>query len=79
MFLMPTLMLFLYGYAIRLDIMEAPIGVLQESHDLASDELVAQSRGSPAFQVVRNFTGRHELSQSIEKGEVWAGIVVPRT
>ena len=39
MFLMPTLMLFLYGYAIRLDIMAAPIGILQESTDAASDEL----------------------------------------
>ncbi|HUJ00260.1 MAG TPA: ABC transporter permease [Usitatibacter sp.] len=79
MFLMPTIMLFLYGYAIRLDIMDAPIGVLQESHDLASDELVAQFRGSPAFQVVRNFADRRELADSIEKGDVWAAIVVPRT
>ena len=79
MFLMPTIMLFLYGYAIRLDIMNAPVGILQESRDLASDELVAQFRGSPAFEVQRHFSGRHELAAAIEKGEVWAAIVVPRT
>ncbi len=79
MFLMPTIMLFLYGYAIRLDIMEAPIGVLQESRDLASDELVARFQGSPAFEIVRRFSDRRELADAIEKGDVWAAIVVPRT
>jgi hypothetical protein len=35
MFFMPTMLLFLYGYAINLDIMHAPIGILQESQDTA--------------------------------------------
>ena len=79
MFLMPTIMLFLYGYAIRLDIMDAPIGVLQESRDLASDRLVARFEGSPAFRIVRRFSDRHELAAAIQEGHVWAAIVVPRT
>jgi ABC-2 type transport system permease protein len=48
MFAMPTIMLFLYGYAIRLDIMHAPIGILQESSDAASTELAARFAGSKA-------------------------------
>jgi ABC-2 type transport system permease protein len=78
MFLMPTLMLFLYGYAIRLDIMAAPIGMLQESHDVASDELAARFEGSPAFSIKRHYRDRRSLAASVEKGEVWAAIVIPR-
>jgi ABC-2 type transport system permease protein len=77
MFLMPTIMLFLYGYAIRLDIMEAPIGILQESADVASDELAAHFAASRAFDVVTRYRDRHELAASIQSGRVWAALVIP--
>lgn len=77
MFFLPTMMLFLYGYAIRLDIMEAPIGILQESHDTASNELAARFAGSHAFQVVRHFEDRHALRAAIQNDEVWAAVVIP--
>jgi len=77
MFLMPTIMLFLYGYAIRLDIMRAPIGILQESADVASDELAAHFAGSRAFEVVARYSDRQELAASIQKGAVWAAVVIP--
>jgi len=77
MFLMPTLMLFLYGYAIRLDIMHAPIGILQESSDAASTELAAEFAGSKAFQVIERYPDRRALADSIQKGRVWAAIVIP--
>ncbi|HVN36350.1 MAG TPA: ABC transporter permease [Casimicrobiaceae bacterium] len=78
MFLMPTIMLFLYGYAIRLDIMAAPIGILQESSDAASNELAAHFASSRAFQVVAHYRDRHQLAASIQRGQVWAAIVIPR-
>jgi ABC-2 type transport system permease protein len=77
MFLMPTIMLFLYGYAIRLDIMEAPIGILQESADVASDDLAARFAASRAFDVVAHYRDRHELAASIQNGRVWAAVVIP--
>lgn len=77
MFLLPTMMLFLYGYAIRLDIMEAPIGILQESRDTAANELAARFEGSRAFQVVRYFADRHALRAAIQSNEVWAAVVIP--
>ena len=46
--LMPLMLLFLFGYAVRLDITEAPIGVLQETRDAQSDDIVARS----AFELV---------------------------
>ena len=79
MFLMPAMMLFIYGYAINLDIMNAPVGLLQESHDRASNELAARFTASSAFRVERRFHDRAALAASIQRGEVWAAIVVPAT
>lgn len=75
--LMPTMLLFLFGYAIRLDITDAPIGILQERRDTDSTELAARFDASHAFEVQRYFDGRPQLRAAIQAGEVWAGIVIP--
>lgn len=77
MFLMPTIMLFLYGYAIRLDILAAPIGVLQESHDAASTDLASHFEASRAFSVILRLHDRRELARAIQDGRVWAAVVIP--
>ena len=53
--LMPMMLLFLFGYAIRLDIDHAPIGVLQESSDAASTEIVARFEGSHPIRSRKGF------------------------
>ena len=75
--LMPTMLLFLFGYAIRLDISEAPIGLLQESHDAASNDLAARFEASHAFHVARYFQNRRQLRDALQAGEVWAAVVIP--
>jgi len=75
--LMPTMLLFLFGHAIRLDITEAPIGLLQENRDDASNELVARLDASHAFHVTRYFNNRNELRDAIQAGTVWAAVVIP--
>jgi len=77
LFLLPTMMLFLNGYAIRLDITEAPIGLLQESLDGASNELAGHLGASRAFQVVRHFEDRDAMQRAISRHEVWAAFVIP--
>lgn len=78
MFLLPTIMLFLYGYAIRLDIQYAPIGLLQESADAAANGLAGDFAASKAFQIVARYRDRHQLAASVQKGEVWAAVVIPK-
>ncbi len=77
MFLMPAMLLFLFGYAIRLDIVEAPIGVLQESSDAASRDLVARFDASHAFAVAARYHDRRALTDAVQRGDIWAGLVVP--
>jgi ABC-2 type transport system permease protein len=75
--LMPTLLLFLFGYAIRLDITDAPMGILQESYDATSTALAARFEGSEAFRVVRYYGSRAELTRALQAGEVWGAVVIP--
>jgi ABC-2 type transport system permease protein len=77
MFLLPAMMLFIYGYAIRLDIFEAPVGLLQESRDAASDELAERVGASRAFRIERHYRDRAQLEESIAAHEVWAAFVIP--
>jgi ABC-2 type transport system permease protein len=77
MLLMPVMLLFIFGYAIRLDVLEAPVGVLQESPDAASTELVAHLDAGRAFRVAARFGDRRSLAAALQAGEVWAGVVVP--
>jgi ABC-2 type transport system permease protein len=79
MFLLPAMMLLIYGYGIRLDLRHAPIGILQEGTDLASRELAAHFRASPAFEVVGEFQDRQALRAAIGARAVWAAIVIPET
>ena len=75
--LMPLMLLFLFGYAVRLDISKAPIGVLQESRDAQSDAIVARFDASYAFRVVAIFHDRQSLRAALQAGKIWAGLVVP--
>jgi len=74
--LMPMMLLFLFGYAIRLDINHAPIGVVQESRDAASNQIIARFQGSNAFDVTF-YSSRNEMTKALQHGDIWGGIVVP--
>jgi ABC-2 type transport system permease protein len=77
MFLLPAMMLFIYGYAIRLDVVHAPIGLLQESQDAQSRDLAAHFEAGSAFHVVRYFTSRAQLRDAVSARDVWAAVVIP--
>lgn len=49
-FLMPVLLLFLFGYGVSLDAKDVPVAIVVEEHGPAADDLVAAFRGSPYFR-----------------------------
>jgi ABC-2 type transport system permease protein len=79
MFLLPAMMLFIYGYGIRLDIVHAPVGLMLESSDAQARELAAHFEASPAFRIVRHFDGRAALREALSTRQVWAAVVIPDT
>lgn len=77
MLLMPTMLLFLFGYAIRLDVSEAPIGVLDQSASVASRDLLTRFDASHAFHITRRFSSHAEMRAAVQQGEVWGALVIP--
>jgi ABC-2 type transport system permease protein len=75
--LMPSMLLFLFGYAIRLDLQHAPIALVQESRDAATEELAAHFAASRAFQVVLRSNDRRDATTALQTGQVWAAVVFP--
>ncbi len=75
--LMPSMLLFLFGYAIRLDLYEAPIAIVQESRDAATEALAAQFDASRAFNIVLRANDRREATAALQQGRVWAALIVP--
>ena len=78
MLLMPTMLLFLFGYAVRLDIHEAPVAVLLEEEGAAARDLAARLDASRAFRVVRRLRERSGALALLDRGEVYAVLAVPR-
>ncbi len=77
MLLMPTMLLFLFGYAIRLDVSEAPIGVLDQSASAASRDLLGHFDASHAFQITQRFTSHARMRAALQQGEIWGALVIP--
>ncbi|HHW78966.1 MAG TPA: ABC transporter permease, partial [Xanthomonadaceae bacterium] len=75
--IMPSMLLFLFGYAIRLDLQHAPIAIVQESRDAATEELAAHFAASRAFQVVLRSNDRRDAAMALQRGQIWAAVIFP--
>lgn len=74
---MPSMLLFLFGYAIRLDLYEAPIAIVQESRQPCADELAARFDASIAFRAVLRSDDRRAALRALQRGQVWAALIIP--
>lgn len=75
--LMPSMLLFLFGYAIRLDLQNAPIAIVQESRDAVTEELAAHFAASRAFQVILRSHDRRDAARALQQGDIWAAVIFP--
>ncbi|HSL91423.1 MAG TPA: ABC transporter permease, partial [Candidatus Limnocylindrales bacterium] len=74
----PMVMLFLFGYALTLDVDRVPVAVWDQSGTPASRELVSRFEGSRYFDVRLRAGGYRDIEDGIEEGSVLAALVVPR-
>lgn len=76
-FLMPALLLFLFGYAITLDVDNLTTVVYDMDKSSASRELVAEFRESGYFTVVDSVAGYKDIDNYLDSGRAQVGIVLP--
>ena len=74
----PMLLLFLFGYALALDVDQVPLIVWDQSQTPASREFLAYFTGSRYFSI-RHIAGSYsEIEHAIDTGEALVGLVIPR-
>jgi len=73
----PALMMFLFGYALTLDVDNVPLAVWDQSGTPQSRELVSRFEGSRYFDVRFGAFGYPEIERAIMAREVLAAVVIP--
>jgi len=74
----PVLLLFLFGYALTLDVDRVPIAVWDQSGTPESRDLAARFDGSRYFDVRMAARGYAEVERAILARDVLAAVVIPR-
>jgi ABC-2 type transport system permease protein len=74
---LPLIQLFLYGYAIRMNVDHVPTVVADQSLDAASQAYVDAMTTSGSFDVVAYVPSQSAVIRAIDEGVAQAGIVIP--
>ena len=75
-FVLPVVLLFLFGYAVSLDITRLKIGVALEERTTESDSLVAALRDSKYFDVKESLD-RRGLERDLVSGRIRGIVIIP--
>lgn len=75
-FVLPVILLFLFAYAVSLDIRQVPIGVVLESEDPSAQSLAAAFSGTRYFQVTPA-RDRRAVANAVAAGHLKGFVVIP--
>jgi ABC-2 type transport system permease protein len=77
-FMLPNVMMFLFGYAIDLDLKDVRVGVCDLSRTPQSRELVEAIDASSCFSVAARYDDPGDMERLFERRVIRAGVIVPR-
>ena len=75
--LMPMIMLFLFGYALTLDVDRVALAVWDQSGTPQSRELVSRFEGSRYFSLRLNSSSYNELEKAVDRRDALIALVIP--
>ncbi len=73
----PMLMLFMFGYALNLDVNRVPFVVWDQSNSVESRDLVARFTATSYFDLRGTVTRYAEVEREIDTREAWLALIVP--
>lgn len=76
-FVMPLMLLFIFGYAISLDVDRLSTVVFDQDNTTVSRELVRQFAASGYFTIVKHVDRHEEVDRCLESGEARVALVIP--
>lgn len=74
---MPMMLLFLFGYALTLDVDRVPLAVWDQSQTVESRELISRFSGSRYFDLRLNTDNFRQIEQAIDEREALIALVIP--
>ena len=74
----PMMLLFMFGYALTLDVDNVPLAVWDQSETPASRAFIAQFAGSRYFSLRLQAHGYREIERAIDRRDVILALVIPR-
>ncbi len=77
-FLMPVMLLFIFGYAITLDVNNLETVVCDLDKSMMSRKLVAQFGESEYFTIIDSVHSQAEVDRYLDKGEALVAITIPQ-
>lgn len=76
-FLLPLILLILFGYAISWDIRNIKMGVVDQDQSSASREILDSFRSSGYFTLVDRLDAPREIEPKMQSGEIQMALVIP--
>ena len=77
LFLLPVVLVILFGYALNTDLKDVPIAILDQSKDKASIGLTNKILSSGYFKLEENLSNTKEIPKAFQKGKIKMVIVFP--
>jgi ABC-2 type transport system permease protein len=74
---MPVILLIIFGFAIRTEIMNTPFAVLDESKSISSRQIIEKMDGSRYFNLQTTITNFNEIEESFRKGKIKLAVIIP--
>ena len=75
--IMPLIMLFLFGYAVNLDVEQVAVGIYDLDNTPASRDLSARFDSSRYFQLEQKTTDLRDLESALQSSTITMGVVIP--
>jgi ABC-2 type transport system permease protein len=75
--LMPVLQLFIYGYALNLDVHHVPLCVYDEDGTQFSEDLLKHFQATDYFNIVHVASSYQDVVHEIDSGDAVAALVIP--
>lgn len=76
-FIMPIVMMLLFGYAVNTEVEKIPTAVFDQSKTAESREYIEKFVASNYFVVKYNVSSEKEMSELIDGGKAKAGLIIP--
>jgi len=73
----PMLLLFLFGYALTMDVDRVPLAVWDRSNSVESRELISRFSGSRYFDLRQHADGYRQIEHAIDQREALIALVIP--